>query len=197
LTGLLKSGKISGNGEAFFKKLTLGDTSSNRFVTLDADLDQLDIDVGIADVYDEFNIRPEAGGISTDLNFYRNDAFSGNEHLTLKMTTFTSVVNGIETFPGSDAFNSIFRIIARDTFNNVTDGVFTLFPDPSGTGPDAGATIKPKLAIGVTDTTNYSGALYINGDVRWDGTTSASAGSLVGYLQVNISGTNYKIPYYA
>lgn len=189
--------KISGSGEAFFKKLTLGDTSSNRFVTLDAGLGQLDIDVGIAEVYDEFNIRPEAGGISTDLNFYRNDQFSGNEYLTLKMTTFTSIINGIEATRGSDAFNSIFRIIARDTFNSVTDGVFTLFPDPSGSGPDAGATIKPKLAIGVTDTSNYSGALYINGDVRWDGTTSGSAGSLVGYLQVNISGTNYKIPYYA
>jgi len=121
------------------------------------------------------------------------------------MTTFTSVVNGIEATRGSDAFNSAFRVIARDTFNGVTNGVLTVWPDPSGTGPIAGVAVQPRLAIGAIDTTAYSGALFINGDVRWDGTTSSSANKgsnndvpteVEGYIQVNISGTNYKIPYY-
>ncbi|MGA1670053.1 MAG: hypothetical protein ACO39F_04115 [Candidatus Nanopelagicaceae bacterium] len=76
----------------------------------------------------------------------------------------------------------------------------------SAIGPSvAQVLVDPLLNIG-TSVSSYTGKLHIAGDVRWDGTTttSATAGTngdvpaqVVGYLQVNISGTNRKIPFYA
>ena len=64
--------------------------------------------------------------------------------------------------------------------------------------------IVTETAIGVL-TSLPTHPLHVNGDIRIDGTTSttATAGNAtlpanpVGFLVVNIGGTDYKVPYYA
>jgi hypothetical protein len=62
-----------------------------------------------------------------------------------------------------------------------------------------------KLLVGTT-TDDGVNKLQVNGDIRVDGTTATTVGAAgaasalpatpVGYLQINIGGTNYKLPYY-
>jgi len=97
-------------------------------------------------------------------------------------------------------------VTIRSGPTSTVESDITLLGTGMSVNPAAQVLINPVLHVGGgISATSYSGKLHIAGDVRWDGTTSASAtagsngdvpAQVVGYLQVNISGTNYKIPYY-
>lgn len=122
---------------------------------------------------------------------------------------FTSLSSYMNLY-GTDTFNRGLFIRAEATFGD-GEGTGTSYiqltpPVHSGgsSSSNAGVSVYPRLKV-TSGVNTYPQALYVNGDVRIDGTvyTVATGGSYsvpsnaVGFLAMNINGTNYKIPYFS
>lgn len=155
------------------------------------------------------NLFVESDGTSSRLGmFYQN-----NETFRLYNVADRTSIDSIGTYVQSGTTYN--KYISIDASENVGSGDSTrilVLPDDTVfktvSGAVASVDIHPRLALNASNTsfgTSFTGKLFVGGDIRWNATTStsATAGSngavpsqVAGYVVLNISGTNYKLPYF-
>jgi len=155
------------------------------------------------------NLFVESDGTSSRLGmFYQN-----NETFRLYNVADRTNINSIGTYVQSGTtYNKYINITASESVGSGDEARILVLPDDTVfktvSGTVASVDIHPRLALNLSNTsfgTNFTGKLFIGGDIRWNATTStsATAGSngavpsqVAGYVVLNISGTNYKLPYF-
>lgn len=155
------------------------------------------------------NLFVESDGTGSRLGmFYQN-----NETFRLYNSAESTYIQSIGTYvQNSTTYNKYISIGAIENVGSGDSTRILVLPDDTVfktvSGAVASVDIHPRLALNASNTsfgTSFTGKLFVGGDIRWNATTStsATAGSngavpsqVAGYVVLNISGTNYKLPYF-
>ncbi|HCA42333.1 MAG TPA: hypothetical protein DEP28_03680 [Bacteroidetes bacterium] len=166
--------------------------------------------LNVLNIYDTlFIFRPDIPGTTNNSFIYRDSTrqqlvISGN---TAKITygndgTQIVFIGGVHDNSTGVRIEMNQSAGSASIMNWYPSGIYSHFN--IGTNRTTRIRLNADGTVGIGTTTDVPQSLFINGDVRLDATTSTSANSgsqtlptnPEGFLLINISGTNYKIPFY-
>lgn len=212
-TGKVKWMVNYGDGKAvdlYGSQVETIDTNTIARLNYDNIFTSIQILRNLLNVYDSIRVyRSDIPGSTNYSSIYR-DSIRGQLVIDGVINKIGVGTSAVDLFVGGPADNSAGIKLTMNSSSggasilNWYSSVLYSFLD-IGTNRTGRMRIQPDGSISINSTTDVGQSFYINGDLRVDGTTSttATAGAQtlpanpVGFLIINISGTNYKLPYYA
>lgn len=166
--------------------------------------------LNVLNIYDTlFIFRPDIPGTTNNTFIYR-DSIRNQLVISGSTAKITNGTEGTQTlFIGGTIDNSSgVRVEMNQSagsaslMNWYSSGIYSHFN--IGTNRTTRIRLNADGTVSIGTTADVAQSFYINGDIRIDATTSTSANSgsqtlpanPEGFLLINISGTNYKIPFY-